>query len=155
MFLFLYLFVLIIFVSSDRSGEHATKHTLFFCREPGRGVTLKPSTKTLKKDVIFSVRAEIPTLRFFSFSFGLSRTMAPSSLYVTCALLGRWVKIRLEFHTSSAKYICVAWPTLMLRQQLTLRPLYVYPFTGIESFRIARTFPAQSAWILCGIHFTA
>lgn len=108
MFLFLYLFVLIIFVSSDRSGEHATKHTLFFCREPGRGVTLKPSTKTLKKDVIFSVRAEIPTLRFFSFSFGLSRTMAPSSLYVTCALLGRWVKIRLEFHTSSAKYICVA-----------------------------------------------
>ena len=48
----------------------------------GRGGVLKPTKKKLKKELIFSTRTEIPTLRLV-FLFGFSRRKTPFSLSFT------------------------------------------------------------------------
>ena len=51
-------------------GEHAKTdtHTFFFESQTG-GYTKKKVEKKVEKRLFFSIRAEIPTLRFFFFSF--------------------------------------------------------------------------------------
>ena len=67
--------------ASDRLPRGVQKikcHPHFF--QGARQGLLKPSKKSWEKNAIFSIRAEITTLLFF-FSFDLSRSVAPFSLF--------------------------------------------------------------------------